>query len=318
MESDSQKTAVLLGDGRMAQEALKVLEAAPSLDLSVVVHHGASRRGFRQLRAVDNSRPDKLIECKNVNDEDVYRRLAALEPDVILNVNNFDLIKPRLLRLPKDGIINFHNGPVPSYRGVNIPSWVIINGESRHAVTWHLVDEGVDTGPVVSESWFDLSDSETAISLIFRCIDEGIRILPTILDDYAAGNLTVKPQEGEGRYYSRKDTPNGGRIDFTTTCAEIDRLVRGLTFHPFRNTFVYPHFISPAGPISVGKVSEVSVNEAEAASHPGEIQVLEEGRVIVRCKYGFVALEYLACDSGPIPDAQRLKSDFGLHPGMRI
>jgi methionyl-tRNA formyltransferase len=302
----------------MAQEALEVLEAAPSLNLPAVVHHGMSRRGFRQLRAVDVSRPEKLIECKNVNDEDVFRRLADLEPDMIFNVNNFDLIKPRLLRLPKDGIINFHNGPVPTHRGVNIPSWVIINGELRHAVTWHLVDEGVDTGPVVSESWFDLSDSETAISLIFRCIDEGIRILPKILEDYAAGTLTVTPQEGEGRYYSRKDTPNGGRIDFTATCAEIDRLVRGLTFHPFPNNFVYPHFVTPAGPISVGKVSIVSIDEAGAASNPGEIQVLEEIRIIVRCKDGSVALEYLACDAGPIPDAMRLTSDFGLHPGICI
>lgn len=315
---DGRKSVVLVGDGRMAQEALRILEAHSSVDLDAIVHHGSFARGFRRLRAVDLARPDKLIECKNVNDDDVLSRLESIGPDVMFNVNNFDLIKAHLLDIPREGIINFHNGPVPKYRGVNIPSWAIINGEKRHAVTWHLVDEGVDTGPVVQESAFDLSDDETAISLIFRCIDEGIRILPRILDDYVAGKLNATPQEGGGRYYSRKDTPNEGRIDFTQSCAAVDRFVRGLTFHPFNNNFVSPHFSVPAGPISVGRVSILPSDGEESYGGSGRVVDITDRSIVVRCNDGFVALKYLACDDGPISDARCLKRSFGVRPGMRI
>ena len=309
---------MLLGDGRMAQEALRVLEAYPSIDLTAVVHHGDSARGFRRIRAVDAASAEKFIECKNVNDDDVLARLEALKPDVMFNVNNFDIIKPRLLDIPSHGIINFHNGPVPRYRGVHIPSWAIINGEERHAVTWHLVDEGVDTGPVVRESAFDLSEQETAISLIFRCIDEGIHVLPEILDDLATGKLTAIPQRGEGQYYSMKNTPNGGRIDFTKTCAQVDRFVRGLTFHPFSNTFVTPHFDTLSGPNSVGKVSILPSTCVDGSRRPGEVRAIDENRIEVQCKDGVIALEYLADDNGPIPNVRSLATDIGIRAGTRI
>ena len=318
MEKEERNTAVLIGDGRMAQEVLHVLEEHPSMTVAAVVHHRNPAHGFRRVRAVDLERPEKLIECNKVNDPDVLERIESIAPDIMFNVNNFDLIGPRLMGLAADGIINFHNGPLPKYRGLNIPSWAIINGERRHAVSWHFIDSGVDTGPVVRESAFDLSDHETAITLIFRCIDEGIHSLPGVLDDYAAGTLTATPQEGEAHYFSAHDTPNDGRIDFSSDFADIDRLVRGLTFHPFSNTFVAAHIRTDAGRLLVGGARLVEIESQGRPDSPGRVVDVADGHVVAQCNDACVALEYVADDDGTIVNAQRLASEFGLRPGVQI
>ena len=314
MEED--KRVVLIGDGRMAQEALRVLEEHPLIDVVAVACHRDSDHGFKDVRQVDPAHPHKLIECDNVNEAHVISGVRDVAPDLLLSVNNWDLIGQELLALPTDGAINFHNGPLPRYRGSNIPSWAIINGETRHSVTWHFMDASVDGGPIVSEREFDISESETAISLIFKCIDEGIAALPGLLDDYVSGSLVTIEQSGTERCYLRRDTPNGGRIDFEQDFDSIDRLVRGLTFHPFPNDFVPAHIVTEAGRLNVGVVRLVPAKLDNAS--PGRVEAVDDGAIVVQCMDAHVSLEYLVNDEGTMFDRQRLESDCGLRPGINI
>ena len=312
------KKIVLIGDGWMAQEALRLLEDHPAIDLAAVLHHANPAHGFRRLQPVDVDNPDQLIECRNVNDPDVVRKIDDLKPDLIFSVNNFDIIRHPLLNIPVDGIVNFHNGKLPAYRGVNIPSWAIINGETRHTVTWHIIVPGVDAGPIVSEYEFALSGNETAISLILRCIEYGLRLLPEILDNYTSGDLQTRSQEGTGRYYSAKGTPNGGQIDFSRRFDEIERLVRGLTFHPFRNPFVSPHFDTGTGSVHVGGVTRKDIRTAEANMTPGQVVEISDGTAIVKCADAAAALKYLTDAAGHNLSKQQLEKEFGLEPGTRL
>ena len=126
------------------------------------------------------------------------------------------------------------------------------------------------------------------------------------------------PQEGEGRYYSSKDTPNGGRIIFSMTCEAINRFVRGLTFHPFRGDFEPPHFVTAAGPICVGQANRAKIETAVRPVPIGHVTETSDSAVVIRCKNGFVALKYLADYNGRILDVKQLHRDFGLEPGTRV
>lgn len=312
------KKVVLIGDGWMAQEALRLLEDHPAVDLAAVFHHANPAHGFRRLRPIDVRKPNKLIECGNVNDTDILRRIDDFKPDLIFSVNNFDIIRESLLGIPVDGIVNFHNGKLPTYRGVNIPSWAIIRGETRHTVTWHLVAPGIDAGPIVCEHEFELSKNETGISLILKCIDLGLRLLPGIVDDYTAGTLQTRAQEGEAHYYSAKDTPNGGLIEFSSPFTVIDRLVRGLTFHPFRNSFVSPHFETEGGPLIVGRAVRENIASAGQRFAPGQVIDIADGVVIVKCADAAVALEYLTDAEGENVTRHQIQDEFGVAVGTRI
>ncbi|MGH2731508.1 MAG: formyltransferase family protein, partial [Actinomycetota bacterium] len=100
--------------------------------------------------------------------------LRAQPLDYLFSIVNAHRMAPELLSLPRFGTLNFHDGPLPRYAGSNIAAWAIYEGATRHAISWHWAMEQVDAGPVVAERWFELSDQETALSLTYRCIQEGL------------------------------------------------------------------------------------------------------------------------------------------------
>ena len=62
-------------------------------------------------------------------------------------------------------MINFHDGPLPRYAGLHVTSWALLNQEREHGVSWHVMEVGVDTGDVLAESRFQLSDDDTAFTV---------------------------------------------------------------------------------------------------------------------------------------------------------
>ena len=73
-----------------------------------------------------------------------------------------------MIALPTRAAINFHDGPLPEYAGLNTPVWALLNGETQHGVTWHLMTREVDRGDILAQRRFDLTDSETALTLNTR------------------------------------------------------------------------------------------------------------------------------------------------------
>ena len=140
-------------------------------------------------------------------------------PDFIFSINNFQILRPSLLKLPRDGAINFHNGPIPEYRGVNAPSWAIWNGEQAHGVSWHYMEPEVDRGDLAAAEEFPLSGDETALALTLRCIKVGVSLFETELDNILNGQKLTGAGRGKSRYYSRKQLPS-----------RVSMLIPGLRF----------------------------------------------------------------------------------------
>ena len=71
--------------------------------------------------------------------------------DWLLSIANLDLIPDALLALPTRGAVNFHDGPLPRYAGLNAPVWALINGEVEYGISWHMIAGGVDEGALVAQ-----------------------------------------------------------------------------------------------------------------------------------------------------------------------
>ena len=234
--------------------------------------------------------------------------IAAVASDLILNVNSFDIFPPDLIGAAPDGIINFHNGPLPRYRGLNIPSWAIINGETSHGVTWHRVEAGIDTGAVVARATIEVDPAETAISLTFKCIEQGLALLPRLLASYLEGTLRTSGQEtSEAEYFPRGKLPNEGFIDPFWPGEMIDRFLRGLYFRPYPNSFVRPR-------TRLGESTWISGEYGEFAPGPGngEVGTVATGLgncLELNCKNGIARLFELRDQDGSAIDAGSLVAD---------
>jgi methionyl-tRNA formyltransferase len=217
------------------------MTASPGVSVPLVVVDPKAQavQGLLQRFCLDRNLP--VIAAADINTKAIVDAVAAAAPDFLFSVYNMQIIKRALREIPRVAAVNFHNGPLPRYRGVNVYSWAIINGESEHGVTWHLIDKGIDTGDMLAQKMFPLSAHETPNTLVAKGFRAGVELLDEFLPELIAGKLTpVKQNEALATYYSKRDLPNGGRIDFRWSFAQIERFVRGLDFRPLRNSFVYP------------------------------------------------------------------------------
>ena len=204
-------------------------------------------------------------------------RVAA---DWFLSIANLRLIPEAVLALPSQGAINFHDGPLPRYAGLNTPAWAIINEEVRHGVSWHLIETGVDTGNLLVQRMVDIAKDETAFSLNSKCYAAGMESFGEVLAQLESGTLKSSIQDLSRRSYYAKDKrpENGGVIDFTKRAEEISALVRGLDFGEYWNPLTTAKIISAAGQLFI--VSRAEVLKTTGGT-PGEVAEVSSARMVV-------------------------------------
>lgn len=303
----------------MAAQCAKLIAERDDFVLATIVHHDASQERSSEVQRISNKLKIPHLSVGNVNATDTIEMLDEVNPDIVFSVNNWDVIRTDLLKRAGDGIINFHNGPLPEYRGVNVPSWAIINREKRHGVSWHFVAEKIDAGDIVASKNFDLSPRETATSLTVRCINEGLALFPPLLDRYVSGNLVAWPQTGEGHYFSAKDSPpNQGFLDFNQEFQELSALVRGLSFRPFDNRFVWPKTHAGGRTLLISGI-EFYENRLEGEAWTcGEVRKVDDRGIVVRARDGLVRISGLMDDDLRELTPRELMELYNLNVGSML
>jgi methionyl-tRNA formyltransferase len=113
--------------------------------------------------------------------------LARLPFDHLFAITHLALLPERILRLPARGAVNFHDGPLPRYAGLNAPAWALIHGEARHGVSWHVMTPELDGGPLLKERSFELAADETSFSLNTKCFAAGLDSFTELVAELSAG-----------------------------------------------------------------------------------------------------------------------------------
>lgn len=105
-----------------------------------------------------------VIHIDSPNNLSFLEHLRGIAPDLVINQSQY-VIKKQLLEIPRLGVLNRHNALLPKNRGRLTPFWVINNGEKETGVTIHLVDEGIDSGPIVVQKRFIVEKNDTFNSI---------------------------------------------------------------------------------------------------------------------------------------------------------
>jgi len=168
------------------------------------------------------------------------------EPTVIFSINNNYIFPPQVVEKTNLRIINFHNALLPYYRGhgLSIPPWIIFNGERRHGVTWHLIDEHLDTGRILCSDVFDVKENDTALTLAMRCIQRGIALFSKQLEAMLDFTFLEVRQDGQNNdiyknplmshMYRKRELPNNGFLDTSWGFEECSRFLRSMDYGPYR------------------------------------------------------------------------------------
>jgi len=147
------------------------------------------------------------------------------------------IIPAWMLQLPPLGNINVHGSLLPKYRGAAPVQWAVINGETKTGITTMLMDEGMDTGPMLLQESLEILPDDTAGTLAPRLAELGGRLLADTIIQLKAGTLTPKKQDDGQATLAPLLKKEDGLIDWTKDATALANRVRGLSPWPGAYTF---------------------------------------------------------------------------------
>lgn len=241
---------------------------------------------------------------ERVNSPEFVAFLRSLECDAIVVAAYGQILKRELLSLPPLGCLNVHASLLPKYRGPDPIRWAILNGDDVTGVTVMLMDEGVDTGPVLAQEVVALTPEDTYLSLVERLGTLGGQLLRRVLPAWREGELTPRPQEGEPSYAPCLGKEKA-RIIWESPSWYIVRQVRAFFPSPGAYTFFEGKRL---------RILDASWESNGGTSLPsGTIYRIEKHRGIVVCAQdGFVVLQTLQ------PEGRRVMSAWEFVCGYRL
>ncbi len=131
-----------------------------------------------------------------LKDAAALKQASDLLPfDYLFSVTNLAVLDASVLALPTRGAINFHDGPLPEYAGLNTPVWALLHGAGQHGITWHTMTAEVDRGDILAERRFDLTSDETSLTLNTKNYGAAIEAFETLMDGLQDGSLQGRPQD---------------------------------------------------------------------------------------------------------------------------
>lgn len=185
--------------------------------------------------AQENSIP--VIQPVRLSEETAMEQLKTWDPEIIVVAAFGQILRKNVLDLPEFGCLNVHASLLPRWRGAAPIHAAILHGDDETGVSIMLMDEGLDTGPVLSQVRTSIEPDETAQSLSDRLSIFGAELLLATLPDYLAGNIQPDPQIDDKATHFGSIKKSDGELDFQQTAIELERKVRA--FHPWPGTYFF-------------------------------------------------------------------------------
>lgn len=228
---------IYLGSGKFGIECLNALtDSNHTLVFIVTGSPQPAGRGRRPtptpVAGWAKSHSREFVETDNVNTPEVFDRIAAYQPDLLLAIAFGQKIGSQLINLPPKGAVNVHASLLPKYRGAAPINRAIINGEKQTGVSIITLAEKIDAGDILAQTETDIAENETAGELHDRLAQMAAPLLLKTLNKIADGSITYTRQEHSKATLAPKLKKSDGFLDFTEPAETIKRKIRGLTPWP--------------------------------------------------------------------------------------
>jgi len=162
--------------------------------------------------------------------------LESIAPDAIVVVAYGRIVPPWMLALPRLGCINLHGSLLPKYRGAAPIQWAIAMGDAFTGNTTMLLEEGLDTGPILLQQTFSIDPSQTAVDLFKQMARAGAPLVVETLAGLADGSIHPQPQNHSFATFAPLLDREDGRMDFAARSAH-ELYNRWRAFQPWPGAF---------------------------------------------------------------------------------
>lgn len=229
-----------------------------------------------------------VFQPEKIKTAEAVEILRRYEADIFVVAAFGQILSKEILEMPKYGCINIHASLLPKYRGAAPIQWAILNGDAITGVTIMQMNEGLDTGDILTTKEVEISAEETGESLFDKLALAGAELLIETLPEIEKGTLTPIKQEEEKASHVRMLTKEMGKIDWEKEAIVLERLVRGMNSWPsaycrLRNKNM--------------KIWRAAVLAEDTDARPGEIVKVTKDALYIQTGKGQLILQEVQLES---------------------
>lgn len=241
-----------------------------------------------------------VLYTSNINSNDFLTRLKKYPSELYVSMSFNQIFKEDIRKLPKESIINCHAGKLPYYRGRNILNWALINDEKEFGITVHYVDSGIDTGDIILQETYPITEEDTYKTLLEKAYEACPEILYRAIKLIQSREVQAIKQDdisSTGLYCGMRK--QGDEIlDWNQKSRDVFNFIRAITVPgPCANSFVNGERIKIIS-------AEMVPNAPIYKGIPGQVLVKDGRTVLVKTKDSYIRVtDY----EGKIKVGDRLK-----------
>ena len=209
----------------------------------------------------------------DINAKESIEWIASLSPDVIFCFGWSRLIREPLLHLAPLGVIGYHPAALPENRGRHPLIWALALGMRETASTFFFMDEGADSGDIISQKSLEIHEADDAGTLYQRMVDVAAIQIMEFVPALENGHYSRAPQNAYQANYWRKRSRLDGQIDWRMPACSIHNLVRALS-----PPYLGAHFMHAGQEIKAWRTEVVT--EPRSNLEPGKILSIDDGIII--------------------------------------
>ena len=251
------------------------------------------------------SSPVKLVAVKHGipvfqprslrKDKEAVEAIASTRPDVIVVAAYGLILPPDVLSIAPRGSLNVHASLLPRWRGAAPIPAAILAGDRETGVTIMLMDEGLDTGPILAQRSTRIAPDDTTGSLTERLSVLGAELLKETLPKWIGGGIVPEPQDDARATYAPMIRKDAGLIDWGKSAEIIEREVRAYTPWPGSYTFWKGRRL---------QILEAEIGDSTESAVVGTVVDWGKGRVAVVCGVGVLVLKKVKLEGKKPVDAR--------------
>lgn len=283
---------VFFGTGPVAAKSLELLYQHCEIEAVITKPRPEKHRGDYPVLDVVQKYNLTCFTVLNKQDLEVLVTTHKFNSPVGILVDFGIIVSKPTIDAFSLGIINSHFSLLPEWRGADPITFSILSGQKTTGVSLMLVDEGLDTGPLIAQSAYNIKSDETMPSLTAQLIKLSDLMIRQVLPRYILGDVIPKPQDVETiassktPSYSRKLTKSDGLINWTKPAEIIEREIRA--YQP------WPRSYTKFGDLVIVITKAHVVKNKRSTAKPGDIEINKsEGSLSICTGDGLLQVDML-------------------------
>ena len=302
---------VFMGTPDFAVGALEALVEAGHDVVAVVTQPDKPKGRGKEMQQTP------VKECALKHNIEVFQPVKIKTPEAVEVLRGYgaelfvvaafgQILSKEILDMPKFGCVNIHASLLPKYRGAAPIQWAILDGEKETGVTIMQMNEGLDTGDMLTKVVVPIEDTDTGESLFDKLAEAGAKLLIETIPQIEAGELTPQPQDDSLSTYAKMIKKEMGLIDWKKEAVVLERLVRGMNSWPS----AYTHFNG-----KTLKIWESEIEEGNRNMAPGMVAEVTKNSIKVQTGQDLLVLKQIQLEGKKRMDVASFLLGYKVEPG---